>query len=220
MKSLDECSARLRREGRDPANYTTRTTVADIADMRMALGIKEWNLLGGSYGSRVALAVMRYRPEGVRAVVLDSVFPPQVRFYQEEPKKIAWALDKVARACAADLDCNARMPNAKQKLTEIMERLQRQPVMVKQKDPTSGQAGGSAGEWRGLAALHDGTDGGARCRAATGPLCRAARPDNYNFLNDYLRLTTLAYTKTAAPRSACITRSIATTSIPLPIGKR
>ncbi len=80
VQSLNECAARLRREGRDPANYTTRTTVADIADLRAALGIKEWNLLGGSYGSRVALAVMRYRPEGVRAVILDSVFPPQVKF--------------------------------------------------------------------------------------------------------------------------------------------
>lgn len=139
VQAMNDCSARLRKAGRDPANYTTRVTVADIADMRAALGIKEWNLYGGSYGSRVALAIMRYRPEGVRSVILDSVLPPQVYFFQEEPAKIAWALDKVANACAADKDCNARMPNARQKLTEIMERLQRQPVMVRQKDPTTGK---------------------------------------------------------------------------------
>jgi pimeloyl-ACP methyl ester carboxylesterase len=137
--ALDDCSKRLRQQGRDMANYTTRVTVADIADMRQALGIGEWNLLGGSYGSRVALAVMRYRPEGIRTVILDSVFPPHVRFYEEEPRKIAWSIDKVAQACAADRDCNERMPNAKQKLTEIMNRLQAQPVMVKQKDPNTGQ---------------------------------------------------------------------------------
>jgi pimeloyl-ACP methyl ester carboxylesterase len=194
VKSLDDCSARLRREGRDPANYTTRTTVADIADMRAALGIKEWNLLGGSYGSRVALAVMRYRPEGVRAVILDSVFPPQVRFYQEEPAKIAWALDKVARACAADLDCNARMPNAKQKLTEIMERLQRQPVMVKQKDPTSGvpvDLPVNGAVWlRFMMELMAERDAELQLVRYVALLDR----NNYRFLNDYLRLTTLAYT--------------------------
>jgi len=194
VKSLNDCSARLRREGRDPANYTTRTTVADIADMRAALGIKEWNLLGGSYGSRVALAVMRYRPEGVRAVILDSVFPPQVRFYQEEPAKIAWAIDKVVRACAADRDCNDRMPNAKQKLTEIMERLQRQPVMVKQKDPTSGQfvdlpVNGAV--WlRFMMQLMAERDGELQLVRYVALLDR----QNYSFLNDYIRLTTLAYT--------------------------
>lgn len=195
VQSLNDCSARLRREGRDPANYTTRTTVADIADMRAALGIKEWNLLGGSYGSRVALAVMRYRPEGVRSVILDSVFPPQIRFYQEEPAKIAWAIDKVARACAADRDCNERMPNAKQKLTEIMERLQRQPVMITQKDPVSGQSVElpvNGAVWlRFMMQLMAERDGELQLVRYVALLERG----NYHFLNDYIRLTTLAYTR-------------------------
>lgn len=195
VQALNECAARLRGEGRDPANYTTRTTVADIADMRSALGIREWNLLGGSYGSRVALAVMRYRPEGVRAVILDSVFPPQVKFYQEEPAKIAWSIDKVAKACAADRDCNQRMPNAKQKLLDIMDRLQKTPVMVKQKDPTTGkmiELPINGAVWlRFMMGLMAERDAELQLVRYVALLDRG----NYNFLSEDVRRTTLAYTR-------------------------
>jgi pimeloyl-ACP methyl ester carboxylesterase len=192
---MNDCSARLRREGRDPANYTTRTSVADIADMRMALGIKQWNLLGGSYGSRLALAVMRYRPEGIRAVVLDSVLPPQVHFFEEEPRKILWSIDKVAAACAADRDCNERMPNAKQKLLGIMDRLQKTPVMVKQKDPNTGQP--IVLPVNGAVWLQFMLERMAERDAELQIVRYVALLDdgNYNFLNDYIRMTTLAYTR-------------------------
>jgi pimeloyl-ACP methyl ester carboxylesterase len=195
VQALNECSARLRQEGRDPANYTTRTTVADIAEMRSALGLEEWNLLGGSYGSRVALAVMRYRPEGVRAVILDSVFPPQVKFYQEEPAKIVWSIDKVAKACAADKDCNNRMPDAKRKILDIMDRLQKKPVMLKQMDPITGkmiELPVNGAVWlRFMVELMAERDAELQLVRYIALLDRG----NYNFLSDYVRLSTLAYTR-------------------------
>jgi pimeloyl-ACP methyl ester carboxylesterase len=38
----------------DLAPYNTRENAADIADLRVALGIKEWNVYGVSYGTDLA----------------------------------------------------------------------------------------------------------------------------------------------------------------------
>ena len=48
---------------------------ADFADIRTVLGIPEWNVLGGSYGTDLAQMYVRDHPEGIRSVVLDSVIP-------------------------------------------------------------------------------------------------------------------------------------------------
>ena len=54
----------------------------DLTDLRHVLGIKQWNLHGVSYGTRLALSVMRDAPEGVRSVILDSPYPPEVHAYE------------------------------------------------------------------------------------------------------------------------------------------
>ncbi|MDT7653290.1 MAG: hypothetical protein QOI36_4696, partial [Pseudonocardiales bacterium] len=43
----------------DLAAYNTRENVADIADLRVALGIKEWNVYGVSYGTDLAQQLLR-----------------------------------------------------------------------------------------------------------------------------------------------------------------
>jgi pimeloyl-ACP methyl ester carboxylesterase len=71
------CRDRIVAEGWDPADYNTTENSADIADLRLALGIDEWNLYGVSYGSDLALQTLRDHPEGIRSVAVDSVVPPQ-----------------------------------------------------------------------------------------------------------------------------------------------
>jgi len=48
----------------------------EVNDLRLALRYDEVNLWGSSYGTRLALGVMRDFPEGLRSVVLDSAYPP------------------------------------------------------------------------------------------------------------------------------------------------
>jgi pimeloyl-ACP methyl ester carboxylesterase len=72
------CRKRLTSQGIRPSAYNTAANAADVADLRTALGIKDWNLAGGSYGTRLALVVLRDHPTGVRSVALGGVYPPQV----------------------------------------------------------------------------------------------------------------------------------------------
>lgn len=59
--------------------FTTADTVADLEDLREALGARRLALLGVSYGTLVAERYALAHPTRVRALVLDSVVPQQGR---------------------------------------------------------------------------------------------------------------------------------------------
>ncbi|MFE5915422.1 alpha/beta fold hydrolase [Streptomyces wedmorensis] len=55
--------------------YTTADTVADLEDLRRALGVTSWTLDGVSYGTFTAGQYALTHPHRVRKLVLDSVVP-------------------------------------------------------------------------------------------------------------------------------------------------
>ncbi len=64
IDALSVCAADLNQEV-DLSNYSTDTNAADVEDLRQALGYEKWNLWGVSYGTRLALEIMRDYPEGI-----------------------------------------------------------------------------------------------------------------------------------------------------------
>ncbi len=65
----EACRKRLVAQGVDLGGYNTTESATDFAELRLALGIAEWNVLGVSYGTDLALTYMRQHPEGVRSVL-------------------------------------------------------------------------------------------------------------------------------------------------------
>jgi len=55
-------------------NNTTWHLVADIERLRALLGVERWLVLGGSWGSTLALAYAQTHPERVSALVLRGIF--------------------------------------------------------------------------------------------------------------------------------------------------
>ncbi len=58
----------------DLVNNTTWDLVADIEKLRAKLGIKRWQVFGGSWGSTLALAYAETHPERVTELVLRGIF--------------------------------------------------------------------------------------------------------------------------------------------------
>jgi len=126
--ALETCRARLVSEGVDLAGFTSAANAADVEDLRKALGYEKWNLYGISYGTRLALTIMRDFPQGLRSVVIDSVYPPQVSLETGTPANAARAFDALFTACADDSACSEVYPNLSQVFTDAVEALNAKPV--------------------------------------------------------------------------------------------
>lgn len=129
-EGADACHERLLNEGVDLDAYNSAASAADIQDLRLALGYAQVNLLGVSYGTRLALTVMRDRPEGIRSVVLDSAYPPQVNLYTAWAANAERAFNQTFAACAADPACNAAYPDLGTVFFQVVDQLNAGPVTV------------------------------------------------------------------------------------------
>ncbi len=121
------CRARLVDEGVDLDLYDTETSAADLADLRVALGIEQWHLWGPSYGGRLALATMRSHPEGIASAVLDSVYPPSGATVEAVLDAAAGAVDALIAGCAADPGCAAEHPDFEATIDEVQQQYNATP---------------------------------------------------------------------------------------------
>ena len=135
--AMKACRDQLAATGADLAAYDSTQNAADIAELRVALGIDSWNVYGVSYGSNLALTVLRNHPQGIRSVVLDSVSPPTNNMAATWWSAPASAFKAIFAACAAQPACAAAYPDLEADFTATVNRLDRTPV-VTQADRESG----------------------------------------------------------------------------------
>ncbi|MGD9891299.1 MAG: alpha/beta hydrolase [Dehalococcoidia bacterium] len=132
------CRDRLAAEGVDLSAYTSRENAADINDLRAVLGLKQVNLYGVSYGTRLALTVMRDFPGTVRSAVLDSPLPLQADLYTGAFTGAQRSLDLIFDGCAADQICGSAYPRLQQTFYDLINRLNADPIPFTNRDPTTG----------------------------------------------------------------------------------
>ncbi|MEZ5569907.1 MAG: alpha/beta fold hydrolase [Halioglobus sp.] len=118
--SASACAQRLAASGVDLSQYNVATTVADVIDLKNALGYTTFNLYALSYGSRVAFAVQHYAPRDLRAVVHDSPYPPEARGTELLPMLLAREVRQTLALCAADTPCNAAYPDLGGRLDRLL----------------------------------------------------------------------------------------------------
>jgi pimeloyl-ACP methyl ester carboxylesterase len=132
--AIKQCRDQLAATGVDLAAYNSTENAADIADLKVALGIDTWNVYGVSYGSRLALIVLRDHPQGIRSVVLDSVSPPTVNIVEKWWSAPASSFKAIFAACAAQRTCATAYPNLGADFTATVNRLDKTPVVAQAKD--------------------------------------------------------------------------------------
>src|SRR6266545_979303 len=129
-RGLIGCRDRLTKAGVRLAAYTTAANAQDLRDLRIALGYTRWNILGISYGTRLALAALRVDEQGIRSVILDSVYPPQVNLFTAMPGSLDRTLQLLYGDCAAQAPCRKLAPNLRTTLTQLIATLDARPVDV------------------------------------------------------------------------------------------
>ncbi|HEU4535048.1 MAG TPA: alpha/beta hydrolase [Polyangiaceae bacterium] len=118
--------------------YTTGEAVADLEAVREALGAPAIDLVGVSYGTRVAQEYVRRHPGRVRAVVLDGVVPPGLVLGAEFARNLDDALALASRRCEADEACRRRFGAPREALGRLLERARREPPAARFRDPLGG----------------------------------------------------------------------------------
>ena len=109
--ALNACLKGWADHGVDLNQYNARAIAADIADLRTAMGLDRIDLFGGSYGPRIEAAVVTHAAEGVRAVVMDSPWPPEGNWAVGTPEQVSAAVRVILSKCAAQPACAARHPD-------------------------------------------------------------------------------------------------------------
>ncbi|MEO8610974.1 MAG: alpha/beta fold hydrolase [Chloroflexota bacterium] len=131
LESYMTCYKRLLAEGINFAVINSAASAADVQDIRKALGYDQINLYGISYGTRLALTVMRDHPENIRSVILDSVYPPNIDNEADGAVNTQAIFDKVFAACAANPTCKDKYPDLETVFYAVVDTLNAHPVEVK-----------------------------------------------------------------------------------------
>jgi pimeloyl-ACP methyl ester carboxylesterase len=104
------CFDELTAKGIPLAAYNTTQNALDLPVIMSALGYKDYNIYGISYGTKLGLEVMRVAPQNVRSVIIDGVAPSWVNLYNSFAMKNDEAIQHLVDQCAADKACNEAYP--------------------------------------------------------------------------------------------------------------
>lgn len=119
----------------DPAQYTTSAAVRDLEAVRQALGFPEFDLIGVSYGTRVAQQYLRKYPDGVRSLVLDSAVPNPLILGSEFARNLDASLEAQFALCVQTPACAKAFGDPYASLFKLRDALAAKPVDVEMRHP-------------------------------------------------------------------------------------
>jgi pimeloyl-ACP methyl ester carboxylesterase len=130
---VKQCFNDLALKGFKPEQYGTEKSAQDLRALMTLLAeqnphYQHWNLLGVSYGTRLAITAAKDFPS-VRSLVLDSVYPAGYGGLQTWPNLFDQSLNRFFSWCAMDDSCKpVNGEPLLERLLLALERLREQPI--------------------------------------------------------------------------------------------
>jgi pimeloyl-ACP methyl ester carboxylesterase len=122
------CVAEWTAKGVDVSAFNVRESAADVDDLRKALGAAKVSLLAHSYGTHLALAVIRAYGAGIaRAVLIGTAGPADMR---KLPSMLDTQLGKLSLLAANDPAIARDVPDMAALLRRVLAKLEREPIAV------------------------------------------------------------------------------------------
>src|SRR5664280_1562145 len=130
VRMMAQCKASLLklpyiRSESDLGLFTTSIAVQDLDAVRRELGAERVDIVGASYGTRVALEYLRQFPKSVRRTVIDGVAPPDMALPASFSTDNQAAFDALVAACAAEPACARAHPDLRARFTGLLQSLPR-----------------------------------------------------------------------------------------------
>ncbi len=137
IDKVRECRDTLARDA-DLRQYTTAASVEDLEAIRAAMGYPRINVVGGSYGTRLALEYVRRYEKNVRSIVLESPVTPSMHAPESFGRMAQSALDTLIEECESSTPCQRAFPALRSEAAAVFDRLRRGPVMATAAHPANG----------------------------------------------------------------------------------
>ena len=117
---------------------STEAHAADVVEVMAALGYERWLLYGVSYGSTIALEVLRDGPEGLEGAVLDGVYPGSLDVDADIARGTERVIRELDEECSVDPACSAILTSATGGedvtmaglLAELIQRFNADPIVI------------------------------------------------------------------------------------------
>jgi len=132
---VNECITRLENDSIDLKAYSSIENANDLNDLREVLSFDSWNVYGVSYGTRLAQTLLRYHPENIRSIILDSALANDDNIYSIESLiRIDELTREILSQCESDTSCNEKYPNIKSRFWEKVSQLNQTPEKLHYKN--------------------------------------------------------------------------------------
>ncbi|MDH4282700.1 MAG: alpha/beta hydrolase [Myxococcales bacterium] len=130
LKQVTTCRDTFIAQGVDLAQYNSVRIAGDMEALRSALGVRQWNLWGNSYGARLAVISARTYPASVRSIILDASGVPEGQELVDDARGTEAALDRIFAKCATDSTCASAYPQLRSRFIATLPRLRQQPLVA------------------------------------------------------------------------------------------
>jgi pimeloyl-ACP methyl ester carboxylesterase len=123
----------------DVSQFSTADAILDLDAARKVIGAEKINLMGISYGTRVAQQYAKQFPNSTRTVTIDGIAPMDLVLGQDHAKNLESSLDLQFARCSLDKACLEKMGNPREQLNQLMAKLAKGPVPVRYRDAITGE---------------------------------------------------------------------------------
>jgi pimeloyl-ACP methyl ester carboxylesterase len=99
----------------------------DLDAVRAALGYRQLDVVGSSYGATAAQIYLKLHPSSVRTLILSGATAIDVPFFDRYAVNAQRALDQLANLCASDPGCRNAFPGWERQFGELVKAWNAEP---------------------------------------------------------------------------------------------
>lgn len=126
IEYIDQCIAHWENQGTDLGGYHVVSMADDVDELRDSLGYDKVKLIGESFGTHHALALIKRHGEHIERAVLSGVIGPDDMF--EEPRIVEQQLAKLGKSGKQGGKSEASEPDPAELVASVLKRLDEQPI--------------------------------------------------------------------------------------------
>ena len=93
----------------------------DLDAVRAALGYRQLDVIGSSYGATAAQVYLKLHPSSVRTLILSGANRDRRPFFDRYAVNAQRALDQLAKLCASDSACRKAFPGWERQFGELVK---------------------------------------------------------------------------------------------------